>query len=51
MPDNPGTSLVSSPVQLGEALQRRRREAGLSQQELSGWAGVSRQYVSLLETE
>ncbi|WP_432564801.1 helix-turn-helix domain-containing protein [Kineococcus sp. SYSU DK003] len=51
MPENPGTTArVATPTQLGALLQERRKAAGLSQQDLAEWAGVSRQYVSLLET-
>ena len=41
---------AATPAQLGEVLRERRKATGLSQQELAEWAGVSRQYVGLLET-
>jgi HTH-type transcriptional regulator/antitoxin HipB len=38
-----------SSSELGAALARARREAGLDQEQLALWAGVSREYVSELE--
>ena len=41
--------MVPSPIMLGEEIRKARLEAGLTQEELAFEAGVSRQYVSLLE--
>ena len=35
---------------LGKAISRRRRDAGLSQEILSGLAGIRRSQLSLIET-
>ncbi|WP_432546157.1 helix-turn-helix domain-containing protein [Kineococcus sp. SYSU DK004] len=49
-PGNRGVRRVATPEQLGQALADLRRAAGMNQQELAEWAGVSRQYLSVLET-
>ncbi len=49
-PGSPGVRRAATPAQLGQALADLRHRAGMNQQELAEWAGVSRQYVSLLET-
>ena len=41
--------IVRSPVELGEALLARRRELGLTQEELSGVVGVHRRVIGELE--
>jgi len=38
-----------SSSELGAALARARREAGLDQDQLAQWAGMTREYVSELE--
>lgn len=42
---------VKTAQQLGDILRGYRKEGGLTQQKLSGKAGVSQPYISQLETE
>jgi DNA-binding XRE family transcriptional regulator len=44
-----GINRVISPAMLGDEIRKARLKAGLTQEELAFRAGVSRQYVSLLE--
>lgn len=37
------------PEVIGEVVRRRRHEAGMSQSDLAGWAGLEQSYLSLLE--
>jgi DNA-binding XRE family transcriptional regulator len=44
-----GTMTVRTPIELGDALRKRRRELGLGQDEVSGVIGVNRRVVGELE--
>jgi HTH-type transcriptional regulator / antitoxin HipB len=44
-----GIMIVRTPIELGNALRKRRRELGLGQEEVSGVIGVNRRVVGELE--
>jgi HTH-type transcriptional regulator/antitoxin HipB len=41
--------IVRTPIELGDALRKRRRELGLGQEDISGVIGVNRRVVGELE--
>jgi DNA-binding XRE family transcriptional regulator len=43
--------LIRTPGDLGQVLKHARATAGMSQSELASWLGVSRFYVSSLESD
>lgn len=50
MADNPTQGYIGT-LMLGKELQRARKEAGFSQEQLAEEAGVHRTYISLLERD
>jgi DNA-binding XRE family transcriptional regulator len=44
-----GIMIVRTPIELGDALRKRRRELGLGQEDISGVIGVNRRVVGELE--